>query len=141
MKYLAVGIICFSAQLIILTAMVHLGAYRPLANTAAFAASAQLNFLLSSKLTWRDRPACGWRHTGRRWAAYNATALLSLTCDSAVFIVSYRATGTTVGAALGVVTAACLTYLVCNRVVFRSRRLDLGQSIPVTAGMDGRDAR
>ena len=139
---MAVGITCFSVQFILLTITVHLGVYRPLANSAAFAASAQLNFLLSAKLTWRDRPARGWRHMGGRWVAYNGTAVLSLACDSAVFIASYRAVGTTAAAALGVLTAACLTYLVCNRLVFRSRRIDLSSGIfPVSAGADGRDPR
>ena len=62
LRYVGVGLTCFSVQFILLTAMIHLGAYRPVANSAAFAVSAQLNFLLSSKLTWGDRPARGWRH-------------------------------------------------------------------------------
>ena len=121
LKYVAVGITCFSVQFILLTTIVHLGIYRPIANSAAFAVSAQLNFLLSSKLTWSDRPAHGWRHSGGRWAAYNGTALLSLACDSAVFTGIYRSVGTTAAAVIGVITATCLTYLVCNRVVFRPR--------------------
>src|SRR5690349_14895924 len=43
-----VGVVCFAVQLALLTVMVHLGAYRPVANAVAFAVSAQLNFLLSS---------------------------------------------------------------------------------------------
>src|SRR5690242_9388613 len=81
-----VGVVCFAVQLALLTVMVHLGAYRPVANAVAFAVSAQLNFLLSSRVTWRDRPAAG-RGTGARWLAYNGTALLSLGCNTAVFAV------------------------------------------------------
>src|ERR1700677_74575 len=117
-KYVAVGVTCFSVQFILLTTIVHLGIYRPIANSAAFAVSAQLNFLLSSKLTWGDRPARGWRRSGGRWAAYNGTALLSLACDSTVFAGIYRSVGTTAAAVIAVIAASCLTYLVCNRVVF-----------------------
>jgi putative flippase GtrA len=126
LKYIAVGVTCFSVQFILLTAMIHLGVYRPIANSAAFAVSAQLNFLLSSRLTWGDRPVSGWRHAGGRWAAYNGTALASLACDTVVFTGTYRAIGTTAAAAVGVISAAGLTYLVCNRVVFRSRSVMAG---------------
>jgi glycosyltransferase involved in cell wall biosynthesis/putative flippase GtrA len=132
LKYVAVGVTCFSLQFILLTAMVHLGTYRPIANSAAFAVSAQLNFLLSSKLTWGDRPTRGWRHSGGRWAAYNCTALLSLACDSVVFASVYRSVGTTAAAVIGVITATCLTYLVCNRVVFRPRVVAAAGIGPVT---------
>jgi putative flippase GtrA len=106
--------------------MIHLGIYRPVGNSAAFAVSAQLNFLLSSRLTWGDRPARGWRQVAGRWVAYNGTALLSLACDTIVFTAIYHAVGTTAAAVAGVVTATFLTYLVCNRVVFRSRALTTG---------------
>ena len=65
LKYIAVGVTCFSVQFAALTALIHLALYRPLANSIAFAASAQLNFMLSSKLTWGDRPARGWRSVER----------------------------------------------------------------------------
>jgi putative flippase GtrA len=122
LKYVGVGVTCFSLQFILLTTMVHLDIYRPLANSVAFAISAQLNFLLSSKLTWGDRPARGLCHTGGRWAAYNGTALLSLGCDSLVFAVSYHVIGTAAAAAAGVLAATSLTFLVCNQMIFRSGR-------------------
>jgi putative flippase GtrA len=141
LKYVAVGATCFSVQFILLTMMVHLRIYRPIANSAAFAASAQLNFLLSSKLTWADRPARGWRRSGGRWAAYNGTALLSLACDSVVFAGIYRSVGTTAAAVIGVITATCLTYLVCNRVVFRPHVVAAAGigSVPETAAPQLRD--
>jgi putative flippase GtrA len=132
LKYVAVGGTCFFVQVTLLTLMIHLSVYRPLANSLAFAVSAQLNFLLSSRLTWGDRPARGWRQASRRWAAYNGTAVVSLACDSAVFAVSYRVAGTTAAAGLGVLTATCLTYLVCNRMVFRSRRAVPASTVPAS---------
>jgi putative flippase GtrA len=135
LKYIAVGVTCFSVQFAALTALIHLALYRPLANSIAFAASAQLNFMLSSKLTWGDRPARGWRSVGRRWAAYNGTALLSLACDSVVFAVCYRTIGTTAAAASGVLTATCLTYLVCNWMIFRSRAAVAREPGPAPGGV------
>ncbi len=119
LMFAAVGVTCFLGQFALLSIMVRLGIYRPIANAVSFAISAQLNFLLSSRLTWRDRPAEGRRGTGSRWLAYNATALASLGCNTGVFVAAYRAIGTTPAAALGVVTGTCLVYLACNLLVFR----------------------
>jgi putative flippase GtrA len=103
----------------LLSLMVRLGIYRPIANAVSFAISAQLNFLLSSQFTWRDRPAANRRGTGGRWLAYNATALASLGFNTGVFVAAYRAIGTMQAAALGVVTGTCLVFLTCNLLVFR----------------------
>jgi putative flippase GtrA len=119
LKFLFVGGTCFTLQFILLTGTVHLGLARPVANSLSFAISAQLNFFLSSKLTWGDRPAGSWRQTGVRLLAYNGTALLALGTDTIVFLFTYREIGTLFGAALGVVVSTCLVYLVCNQVVFR----------------------
>ena len=117
--FAAVGATCFLSQFVLLSTMVRLGIYRPAANAVSFVISAQFNFLLSSRLTWRDRPAVSRRGTGNRWLAYNATALASLGCNTGIFVVTYRTIGTTPAAALGVVTGTCLVYLVCNLLVFR----------------------
>jgi putative flippase GtrA len=117
-----VGVVCFAVQLVLLALMVHLGAYRPVANAVAFAISAQLNFLLSSRVTWRDRPSSGRGGTGARWLAYNGTALVSLGVNTAVFTASYHSIGTTAAALLGVLTGTCVVYLTCNLLVFRGAR-------------------
>jgi putative flippase GtrA len=118
--FAAIGATCFAIQLVVLTSLVHLGAYRPVANAVGFAISAQLNFLLSSQITWRDRPASGWRGRGARWLAYNGTALVSLGCNTAVFTLVYRTTGTTAAAAIGVLVGTFVVYLTCNLLVFRT---------------------
>jgi putative flippase GtrA len=120
--FAAVGLTCFAAQLVILTILARLGVYRPAANALGFALSAQLNFLLSSRLTWGDRPAAGRRGAGARWLAYNGTAGLSLGVNTAVFTLAYRAVGTGAAAATGVVAGTCVVYLICNFVVFRAKR-------------------
>lgn len=121
LTYAAVGGTCFVLQLVLLSVLVHLGTDRQLANAAAFAVSAQLNFLLSATLTWCDRPARDWRQSTGRWLAYNCTALASLLCDGAVFAACYRLIGTTAAAAVAVLGATCMTFFACNLVVFRRR--------------------
>ena len=118
-KFAAVGGTCFLVQFLLLTALDHLGVYRPLANGITFAISAQLNFALSSALTWADRPASSRGQTGARWLVYNGTALAALACDSAVFVGVYHAVGTDAGALLAVVASTCLVFVICNYVIFR----------------------
>lgn len=120
--FATVGGACFIVQLILLTAVVRLGGSRPVANAIGFALSAQLNFVLSSRFTWRDRQATGRRDTSARWLAYNATALLSLGSNSVVFTASYHAIGTAAAALLGVLTGTTVVYLTCNYLVFRARK-------------------
>src|SRR5262249_45408505 len=95
---------------------------RPIADAIGFALSAQLNFALSTRLTWRDRKAAGRRDVGVRWLAYNVTALLSLAVNTAVFTVAYQAAGTAPAALLGVLAGTAVVYLTCNYIIFRTRR-------------------
>src|SRR6266516_2122278 len=88
--FAAVGAFCFAVQLVLLTLIAGAGVDRPIADAIGFALSAQLNFLLSTRFTWRDRKVAGRRDIGVRWLAYNATALLSLAGNTAVFAVAYR---------------------------------------------------
>jgi putative flippase GtrA len=127
----AVGITCFATQLVLLAVLARLGTYRPVANAVSFALSAQLNFLLSSRLTWRDRPATGRRGLGARWLAYNGTAGLSLGCNTAVFTLSYTSIGSVPAAAADVLAGTCVVYVICNYLVFRGAR---PATRPVTVG-------
>jgi putative flippase GtrA len=120
--FAAVGATCFCLQIALLTVAVHLGADRPIANAIGFAFSAQLNFLLSSRVTWRDRPVSGRRDMGSRWLAYNGTALISLGVNTTVFTLSYHEIGTTPAAALGVLIGTVVVYLTCNLLIFRGTR-------------------
>jgi putative flippase GtrA len=117
--FLCVGGACFLTQYAALTAMAAAGMYRPVANALGFAISAQLNFALSARLTWRDRPSAGglWA----RWASYNGTALISLAVNTAVFAIAYRRLGNLPAAAAGVLAGMCVTYLVCDLLIFRDR--------------------
>jgi putative flippase GtrA len=114
-----VGGVCFLAQVAILSMLSGLGTPEPAANAAGFLISAQLNYVLSARLTWGDRRAR--RSSGL--IAYNGTALVSLGVNTVVFTAVYRLTGTTVAAALGVLGGMGVTYAICDRFIFRRRRI------------------
>jgi putative flippase GtrA len=126
--FLCVGATCFLVQYTALTAMAAAGTYRPVANALGFVISAQLNFALSARLTWRDRPLTAARALWARWASYNGIALISLAVNTAVFAVAFHRLGNLPAAALGVLAGMCVTYLVCDVLIFRDRRT------PGTAG-------
>src|SRR5260370_38939027 len=91
LTFATIGGTCFLVQFALLSVMVRLGMYRPLANAVSFAISAQLNFLLSTRITWRDRPSAGGRRTGARWLPYNGTAPWVVGCNTPVFGLTYHA--------------------------------------------------
>jgi len=128
-----VGGVCFLAQIAILTVLSGLGTPEPAANAAGFLISAQLNYVLSSTLTWGDRRA---RRAGGL-LTYNATALLSLGVNTVVFTVAYRLTGATAAAALGVLCGMGVTYASCDLLIFRRRRIRTAQAVRAVPELEG----
>jgi putative flippase GtrA len=138
LRFVTVGSFCFSFQYACAVVLARLGAPWPIANAAGFLLSAQLNFLLSSGWTWRDRPP-GWDRAApwRRWTSYNVTAVLALGINTAVFTASYQAIDSLPAAALGVLAGTVANYLICDRAVFRlrdSRWVRLRAAVPMIAG-------
>jgi putative flippase GtrA len=119
--FVSVGATCFIAQYCALTAMTAAGVYRPVANALGFVLSAQLNFVLSSRLTWGDRRARTAQTLWARLAAYNGTALISLAVNTAAFTLVYRQLDNLAAAAVGVICGMCVTYFVCDLLIFRDR--------------------
>jgi putative flippase GtrA len=119
-----VGAFCFAVQTVILVGLATAGLYEPLANAIGFFCSAQVNYLLSSRLTWGDRD-----RARLSLPAYNAVALFSLAVNSAVFVGSYRFLWTPFAAALGVVSGMFITYLLCDRILFRARSVTATQPV------------
>ena len=115
-----VGGTCFLAQYSALSALTAAGVDRPVANALGFVLAAQLNFLLSSLLTWRDRRASNAGTLWARLAAYNGTALISLAVNTAAFTLVYQRVGNLAAAAIGVACGMCVTYLICDLIIFRN---------------------
>ncbi|WP_169789204.1 GtrA family protein [Nonomuraea candida] len=117
------GSACFAFQYGCAATCAALGVPWPAANAAGFLLSAQANFLLSSGWTWGDRKVKRTMEAlRRRWIAYNGTALLALVINTVVFTAAYELAGSLPAALLGVLSGAGLTYLVCDRGIFRRRR-------------------
>jgi putative flippase GtrA len=119
--FVGIGASCFLAQYGILTALSKAGVDRTLANALGFVLSAQLNFALSARLTWGDRPGTLARALWTRLASYNGTALIALGVNTLAFTLAYQRLGSLPAAGLGVVSGMCVTYLVCDRLIFRTR--------------------
>ncbi|GAA0425081.1 hypothetical protein Acor_36620 [Acrocarpospora corrugata] len=117
--FAGVGSTCFAVQYLLLTSLMVLGVRAPIANAVGIAISAQLNFTLSSLLTWKDRPSGSPRRILTRLLAYNATALTALCANTAIFTLTYRTTGISTAAAAGVAAGMLFNYAGSNHLVFR----------------------
>ena len=120
-RFGAVGATCALFQLFFLGQLVHRGAELHLANTAAFIVSTQLNFVLSSLITWRDRFASrpSLAQLCKRLAGYNMLALASLAINQAIFALALPFTNYLVAAVLGILVGMILNYAMSGRVIFR----------------------
>lgn len=126
-RFVATGGFCSLLQIALLYLLVEHGLLqRQVANALAFALSTQVNFALSSWITWRDRLPD--RVTAStilpRLAAYNAMSVAALLINEGVFIAADRFTNYLAAAALGILVAAVLNYTISRRVIFvlRHRR-------------------
>lgn len=81
---------------------------------------AQVNFLLSSTITWHDRKdgACWWR----RWVGFHCAIAGTASLNLAVFTVASLVVPHLVAAALGIGVAAVCNFLAGDRLIFRSAR-------------------
>jgi putative flippase GtrA len=123
-RFVLVGGFCFGVQYAIMTVLGRAGVDLSLANAVGFVVSAQVNFGLSALFTWRGAAGVSWLG----WASYNSTAVLGLAMNVAVFGVVHRTFGAFLGAAAGVGAGAVFTYVVCNFLIFRSRRAPVAEA-------------
>ena len=124
-RFAAVALLCTLLQLLILADLAALGVGKVLANGLGFALSAQVNFVLSTLWTWRDRRP---RRAGRasqlaRWAMFNVTALAALAANELVFTLLDRSGTEFLAASLaGIACGAVVAFTVNNLVTFRVRQ-------------------
>lgn len=130
LRFGAVGGSCAALQLLALALLVRLGVEPHGANVLAFALSTQVNFALSSVITWRDRRvAPGWATSGKRLAGYNALALGSLAINQLVFTLALPATAVPVASGLGILAGMALTYTASGQMLFRRVARQAGRRI------------
>ncbi|RRR97392.1 GtrA family protein [Glycomyces terrestris] len=146
-RFSGVGLTCFAIQAGILLALERPGVPGPAANAVGFLASAQVNFLLSTYVTWADRRRPRTEPWGRRWLSFQATVAVSLACNTGVYALVSGFLPPVAAAAAGVCAGALLTYLASDHLVFRRRRAErtdhYGDSIddhrPPAAALPGPD--
>jgi putative flippase GtrA len=110
-------------QLALLTLFTRWGWAPDLANATAFLLAAQLNFLLSSTFTWRDRLAgqSGPRVLWRRWLAFHGAIAGMAVVNMLVYTAARHALPVLAASALGIAAAAAGNFLLGDRLVFRPR--------------------
>ncbi|MDQ0922359.1 putative flippase GtrA [Pseudarthrobacter sp. W1I19] len=81
------GTSCFLVQILILASLERF-MLSVVANAIGFAVSAQLNFLMSYRLTWRDSVRKAGIVLARVWIKFNCVALGALCVNSVCFVVS-----------------------------------------------------
>ena len=132
LKFLAVGAACFLLQMSTLVALLHLGLTDGVANATSFLISAEAKFVLSSRLVWNDPSSTGMTWRGFTW--FNLATIVIFLVDQLVFVATDRVLTPVPAAILGVAVGTIVSYLVCDRVIFRSSpawsdRRELGTEI------------
>lgn len=116
-RFISVGLICLFAQLcIIQIALPYLHIFH--AGFVAFIVSAQLNFVLSGSITWRDRAM--YRPKVGQWMQFNAIVLLvsgiNAGCIWLFTAMSIWQWSALIAANL---VSTCITFILNHFIVFR----------------------
>jgi putative flippase GtrA len=121
LRFGAVGAVCATVQLATLAALVRLGLERHMANVCAGLLATQVNFALSSRITWHDRPATGHPVAAvlNRLLRFNAMSLATLAVNWGVFALAARTLPLLIAGFLGIAAATVANYLASNWLVFR----------------------
>jgi putative flippase GtrA len=130
-RFGTVAAVCTLFQLLALACLARFGMNKVLANGIGFGVSAQVSYVLSARLTWRDRtsrlaePASSGAALGSwsaRWAAFNATAAVALVANELVFAMATHSGTRLIAASFaGIVSGAVITFTLNNFVTFRER--------------------
>lgn len=117
-SFLAVGAACAVVQLVLLAAFTELAGLGAFSNMLAFLVSGQVNFLLSTLLTWRDREAASWRSTGSRLFRFNAVIVVAALANQVIFFGFEKAVPYLYAGAIALVMTTGAKYVVADRWVF-----------------------
>jgi putative flippase GtrA len=136
LRFAFVGIFAGLVQLGVFSVLILRGVNPILGNALAFLGSVQLNFLLSSLITWRDRGVPpGWMAVPLRWARFHAVCAVGAAVNFMTFFMLARAPlPALVASGAGILAGAAVNYAVNDRVVFR-RRVGLVDGSVLQAGV------
>lgn len=117
MRFIGVGLICLFVQwCIIQVALPHLHIFR--AGIVAFIVSAQLNFVLSSSITWRDRAMR--RPKAGQWMQFNAIVLLVSGLNAGcIWLFTAMSIWQWPALIIANLVSTCITFVLNHFIVFR----------------------
>jgi putative flippase GtrA len=123
LRFAFVGVFAGLVQLGVFSLLILRGVNPILGNALAFLGSVQLNFLLSSLITWRDRGVPpGWMEVPLRWARFHAVCAVGAAVNFMTFFLLVRGPiPALVASGAGILAGAVVNYSVNDRVVFRRR--------------------
>lgn len=120
--FVCVGVFCLLLQILLLTILRHY-THVILANGIGFVASAQINFILSYHITWRDSQRQRGGQLWATWVKFNLVVLGSACINSAAFA-ALRYTFITVdelAAIAAVIVSTVFTFSVNHFIVFKPK--------------------
>ncbi|MCA9831340.1 MAG: GtrA family protein [Dehalococcoidia bacterium] len=119
-RFALVGIACGGFQLVLLAVFVEATPLGRSGNLVAFVLSAQMNYVLSERLTWSDRRGShgfGWR----RLAGFNALIIAAAGINQVLFIAVDMLAPYLAASALALIATSVLKYAIADRRVFPAR--------------------
>ncbi len=120
-KFTVVGTVCLMVQFVILKLLEHVNINRSVADAAGFILSSQLNYILSSNLTWRDARRLKGKAQFYRWAGFLGAAIAASGVNALAFTVIAPLAGDLIGVLCAGAVSTSLTFVVNNFVVFHHR--------------------
>jgi putative flippase GtrA len=129
-------------QLTLLALLTRLGWPDEPANVVAFVLSTQLNFVLSSRVTWRDRLAATDGKAGpwRRWLAYQASTASMAVINLLIYTFARHLMPDLAAAALGIAAGALGNFMLGDRLVFRTQSVRRRRDVFAPQDSDGEAA-
>lgn len=118
-RFVITGGLAGLTQLVLLKILMDHGWNGLIANAVAFLLAAQLNFVLSSLFTWRDR--FQGQAVGRRWLIFHASIATMAVVNMAVFAAARLVLPDLMASAVGICAAAAGNFLIGDRLIFRRR--------------------
>ncbi len=124
-RFVITGGLAGILQLLLLKILIDHGWDGFVANAVAFLLAAQLNFVLSSFFTWRDRLP---QHTiARRWLVFHGSIAAMAVVNMAVFALMRLVLPDLMASAIGICAAAVGNFFIGDRLVFRPRMHAVGR--------------
>jgi putative flippase GtrA len=105
-------------QIYLLMVFTHYGWPPVAASATAALLGAQLNFMLSSLITWRDRPA---EVLWRRWLLYQGSIVGTMALSVLVFSLLHTIYPAVMASAGGILAGGIANFILGNHLVFRKR--------------------